>query len=391
MKTSVLKGAAMIVFAGAMTITTGCGGQQQQGPQGGAPAYATMVLTPTNSALETTYPALIKGKTDIAIRPQVTGFITKVHVDEGQQVRKGQTLFTLDQVQFNAAVEQAQAAVNAAKTAVATAQLTANSKRELLNKNIISNYEYQLADNQLQTAKAQLAQSEAALTTARKNLAFTVVTAPSDGVVGRIPNREGSLASPTSAEPLTTVSDNSEVYAYFSLTEKDLLEMSDNGQRSIKSAIDSMPAVKLRLADGSIYPIEGKVATVSGVIDNSTGAASVRALFNNPSGILRSGATGNIVMPRDEENVIVIPQKATFELQDKKFVFVVNDSNIVRSTPITIAPVNDGKNYVVTSGLKAGDRIAIEGVGTSVRDGMTITPTDPNAAAAQTAPEGRPN
>ncbi|MCI9608391.1 MAG: efflux RND transporter periplasmic adaptor subunit [Muribaculaceae bacterium] len=381
----------MIVFAGAMTITTGCGGQQQQGPQGGAPAYATMVLTPTNSALETTYPALIKGKTDIAIRPQVTGFITKVHVDEGQQVRKGQTLFTLDQVQFNAAVEQAQAAVNAAKTAVATAQLTANSKRELLNKNIISNYEYQLADNQLQTAKAQLAQSEAALTTARKNLAFTVVTAPSDGVVGRIPNREGSLASPTSAEPLTTVSDNSEVYAYFSLTEKDLLEMSDNGQRSIKSAIDSMPAVKLRLADGSIYPIEGKVATVSGVIDNSTGAASVRALFNNPSGILRSGATGNIVMPRDEENVIVIPQKATFELQDKKFVFVVNDSNIVRSTPITIAPVNDGKNYVVTSGLKAGDRIAIEGVGTSVRDGMTITPTDPNAAAAQTAPEGRPN
>lgn len=384
MNASVLKGAAILIFAGAMSIMTGCGGNQQQAPQGGAPAYATMVLTPTTSELETTFPALIKGKTDIAIRPQVTGFITKVHVDEGQQVRKGQVLFTLDQVQFNAAVEQALAAVNAAKTAVATAQLTADSKRQLLEKNIISNYEYQLADNQLQTAKAQLVQSQAALTNARKNLAYTVVTAPSDGVVGKIPNREGSLASPTSAEPLTTVSDNSEVYAYFSLTEKDLLEMSGNGCRSLKSAIDSMPAVKLRLADGTMYPIEGKVATVSGVIDNSTGSASVRALFNNPSGLLRSGATGNIVLPRDEQNVIVIPQKATYELQDKKFVYIVNDSNIVHSAPITISPVNDGKNYVVTSGLKAGDRIAIEGVGTSVRDGMTITPVDPAAAAAQT-------
>ena len=239
MNASVLKGAAILIFAGAMSIMTGCGGNQQQAPQGGAPAYATMVLTPTTSELETTFPALIKGKTDIAIRPQVTGFITKVHVDEGQQVRKGQVLFTLDQVQFNAAVEQALAAVNAAKTAVATAQLTADSKRQLLEKNIISNYEYQLADNQLQTAKAQLVQSQAALTNARKNLAYTVVTAPSDGVVGKIPNREGSLASPTSAEPLTTVSDNSEVYAYFSLTEKDLLEMSGNGSRSLKSAIDS--------------------------------------------------------------------------------------------------------------------------------------------------------
>ncbi|MDE7452731.1 MAG: efflux RND transporter periplasmic adaptor subunit, partial [Paramuribaculum sp.] len=242
-------------------------------PQGQAPAIATVTLEAGNSVLENTYPATIKGKTDIDIRPQVTGFITKVHVDEGQAVRKGQVLFTLDQVQFNAAVEQAQAALNAAQTGVATAQLTADNKRQLLEKNIISNYEYQLADNQLQTAKAQLVQAQAALTTARKNLAYTVVTAPSDGVVGKIPNREGSLASPSSVQPLTTVSDNSEVYAYFSLTEKDILGLSGNG--SLKNAIDSMPAVLLKLADGSIYPIEGKVATVSGVIDNSTGSASV--------------------------------------------------------------------------------------------------------------------
>ncbi len=376
--------AAGILMAGtALSILTGCGGQQQQ-MQAPAPSITTITLEATNSQLENSFPATVKGKTDIDIRPQVTGFITKVHVDEGQEVKKGQVLFTLDQVQFNAAVEQAEAAVNAARTAVNTAQLTADTKRQLFDKNIISEYEWQLADNQLQTAKSQLAQAQAQLTNARKNLAYTVVTAPSDGVVGTIPNREGSLASPSSAQPLTTVSDNSQVYAYFSLTEKDLLELSDNGQRSLKSAIDSMPAVQLMLADGTIYPIEGKVATVSGVIDNNTGSASVRALFNNPSGLLRSGSTGKIIIPENKSDVIIIPQKATFELQDRRFVYVVNDSNMVVSTPITIEANNDGKNFVVTSGLQPGQRIAIEGVGTTLRDGMPINPVAPQAAPQQT-------
>ncbi|MDE6048234.1 MAG: efflux RND transporter periplasmic adaptor subunit [Paramuribaculum sp.] len=380
MNVSSLKTTGILVAGAALAILTGCGGKQQM-PQGQAPAIATLTVESTNSQLENTYPATIKGKTDIDIRPQVTGFITKVHVDEGQHVRKGQVLFTLDQVQFNAAVEQAQAALNAANTAVATAQLTADNKRQLLEKNIISAYEYQLADNQLQTAKAQLVQAQAALTTARKNLAYTVVTAPSDGVVGKIPNREGSLASPSSAQPLTTVSDNSEVYAYFSLTEKDILGLSEKG--SLKSAIDSMPSVQLRLADGSVYPIEGKVATVSGVIDNSTGSASVRALFKNPSGLLRSGSTGQIIIPDNQTNVIVIPQKATFELQDRRFVYVVNDSNMVVSTPIAVEANNDGKNFVVKSGLQPGQRIAIEGVGTTLRDRMPITPVDPQSAPQQ--------
>ncbi|MDE6264893.1 MAG: efflux RND transporter periplasmic adaptor subunit [Paramuribaculum sp.] len=387
MNASSLKTTGILIAGAALAILTGCGGKQQM-PQGQAPAIATMTLETSNSVLENTYPATIKGKTDIDIRPQVTGFITKVHVDEGQHVRKGQVLFTLDQVQFNAAVDQAQAALNAANTAVATAQLTVDNKRQLLDKNIISNYEFQLADNQLQTAKAQQVQAQAALTTARKNLAYTVVTAPSDGVVGKIPNREGSLASPSSAQPLTTVSDNSEVYAYFSLTEKDILGLSGKG--SLNNAIDSMPSVQLRLADGSIYPIEGKVATVSGVIDNNTGAASVRALFNNPSGLLRSGSTGQIIIPDAQSDVIIIPQKATFELQDRRFVYVVNDSNVIVSTPIVIEPNNDGKNFVVKSGLQPGQRIAIEGVGTRLKDGMPITPVDPQAAAAAAAQQQAP-
>lgn len=375
-----------ITSAAALTtlFLTSCGGSDKQAAQEQVPEVEIMTVSEGTSELETSYPATIKGKTDIAIRPQVTGFITKVHVDEGQRVTKGQVLFTLDQVQFNAAVEQAQAAVAVAKTAVNTAQMTADNKKALLDKNIISDYEYQMAVNSLQQAKAQLAQAEASLVTARKNLAYTVITAPSNGVIGAIPNREGSLASPSSAEPLTTVSDNSQVYAYFSLTEKDILQMVGNGERTLDNAIASMPPVQLRLADGTMYSLEGKVATVSGVLDSSTGASNVRALFNNPTGVLRSGSSGQIIIPRTDQNVILIPQKATQELQDMRYVFVLNDSNKTVQTRIQVLDLNDGKNFVVTDGLKPGDRIVVEGVGTSVRDGIVIKP---KAAGAQPAAE----
>lgn len=349
-----------------------CGNQQAQ--QGGMPAPAVSVMTvePGNAVYESSYPVTLKGKTDIDIRPQVSGFITKVCVDEGQHVRKGQPLFIIDQVQFQAAVDQALANVNSAKSAVSTAELTEQNKRMLLDKNIISETEWQMAANQLAQAKAAQAQAEAALVNARKNLAYTTVTAPSDGVVGTIPNREGSLASPSSA--LTTISDNSEVYAYFSLSEKDLLELTEGGKSSVDAGVKSMPKVKLQLADGTMYPYEGTVATVSGVIDNATGAASSRALFDNPNGMLRSGNTGQIVVPRNTEGALVIPQKATYEVQDLRYVYTLNDSNITVPTQITVQPYNDGHTFVVTSGLKAGDRIVTEGVGTVVRANMPVTP-----------------
>lgn len=368
-----------------------CGGKSDNAAQQQtAPEVATLEVKLTDAENQKEYPAKIEGKTDIAIRPQVTGFITKVHVDEGQAVKKGQVLFTLDQVQFQAAVENAKAAVNSAQTAVNTAQMTAETKRQLFEKNIISAYDNQLAQNNLATARAGLAQAQAALTQARKNLSYTVVTAPSDGVVGSIPNREGSLASPSSMEPLTTISDNSKVYAYFSLTEKDLLEMTENGTRSLTAAIDSMPKVSLKLANGTIYPLQGDVATVAGVINTATGAASVRALFDNPSGMLRSGSTGSIIIPVNSENVIIIPQKATFEIQDKKFVYVVDANNTLVSRGVTVLPQSDGQNYVVLSGLQPGEKIVVEGVGTqNVREGITISPVDAakkaqeQAAAAQ--------
>ena len=376
--------------AAAVVALTSCGKKDDAAAQMAmmmqqTPEIAVMTLQPGNSDLSHSYAATIKGRTDIDIRPQVSGFITKVHVDEGQAVRKGQPLFTLDQVQYQAAVDQAVAQLASAKTAVETARLTAANKQRLFDKNIISEYENQVAKNQLAQAEAQLRTAEAAVVTARKNLSYTVVTAPSDGFVGVIPNREGSLASPSMAQPLTTVSDNSDVYAYFSNNEKDLLEMTDNGSKSIAQAIAGMPAVQLRLSDGSIYPEAGKVATVSGVIDQSTGAANVRARFKNTNGMLRSGSTGQILVPVVKNDVLIIPQKATFELQNLRFVYVVNDSNKTVSTPITVDALNDGKNFVVTSGLQPGQRIVVEGVGNKVKPDMEIKPVDAAEMAAKQA------
>jgi membrane fusion protein (multidrug efflux system) len=372
-------------FSAAMLTLASCSGSADQSAmQSQAPELAVITVQPGTSDLSNAYAATIKGKVDVDVRPLVSGFVTKVHVDEGQYVKQGQVLFTLDQVTFQAAVEQAQAQVNAAKTAVSSAQLTADNKKLLFDKNIISEYEYQLAQNQLATAKAQLSTAQAALTSARKNLSYTTVTAPVSGYVGSIPGREGTLASPSMMTPLTTVSDNSEVYAYFSLTEKDILQLTQ-GETSLNAAIAAMPEVQLQLADGTMYPLTGKVATVSGVVDQNTGASSIRARFANPNGVLRSGSTGQILVPNKLDNVISIPQKAAFEVQDRKFVYVLNDSNKTVSTAITVSPLDDGQNYIVTEGLQPGQRVVVEGVGTKVKADMVITPVDAAAKAQQEA------
>lgn len=336
-----------------------------------APTLAVMTVEPSNIDLDNQYPATIKGKTDIDVRPMVSGNIVAVHVDEGAHVSKGQILFTIDQVPYQAAVEQAQASVNVAETAVHTAEISVESNRALRAKNIISEHAMQISENQLAQAKAQLAQAKAGLVNAQKNLSYTQVVAPSAGVVGSIPLRVGALASP-SGQALTTVSDNSQVYAYFSLTERQILDLTDGGAKSLNAAIAAMPAVELKLANGAIYPEKGKVATVSGVIDASTGASTVRALFDNANGVLRSGSTGSVIIPEQFTDVIVIPQTATGEIQGNKYVMLVDNDNVLHQQTIQVAPIQDGKHYVVTEGLKAGDRIVTEGIGTKARNGITI-------------------
>lgn len=352
-------------------IISSCKGKTAQ-QQTQIPELAVITIGETDTQLETGYPTTLKGENDVEIRPQISGFLTKVNVEEGQKVSKGQILFTIDQVSLQAQVDAAAAAVNVAQANVNTAQTNANNNKILFDKNIISAPAYQTSVDALNAAKAQLSQAQANLVNARKTLSYSVVTAPAAGIVGTIDYREGSLVSPSTL--LTVLSNSSDMRASFSLNEKDILNMTDNGSRSIENAVAQMPAVTLQLANGERYQHPGKIISISGVIDPSTGAASATAIFPNPDGMLRSGNSGRVIIPSIRNSAILIPQNATYEIQDMKFCYVVGDSSKVHSTPIQIAAENDGKNYIVTGGLKPGDVIVAEGVGVSVKDGMEIKP-----------------
>ena len=363
----------LVLLACCLALLSSCGQGNQNA--GNAPEYAVVTVNTTTANITNSYPATIKGKQDVEIRPMVSGFITKLHVDEGSVVRKGQVLFTIDQVQYEAAVKTAEAAVQTAKAALQTQELTTQNNRELNKKGIVSDYQLSTSENQLAQAKASLAQAEASLVNAKRNLEYTEVTSPSDGIVGQIPYRIGSLVSASMSTPLTTVADNSEMFAYFSMTERQLLSMVREGGTT-QEILDKLPRIQLQLIDGSIYPDSGRVATISGVIDPTTGSVSMRALFPNDHNILRSNSTGNVIFPNPMQNVIMIPQSATSEIQDKRFVYVVQADNTVKNTEIKTFTLDDGKNFFVTSGLKAGDKVVIEGV-QALHDGQAITPITP--------------
>ena len=381
MKFLTIPAVASAFIMGASALTS-CGNKDQSQQAMQAPLLSVMTVSESNSTLESVIPASLEGENDVEIRPQVSGFLTKVHVKDGQMVQKGQVLFTIDQVQLQAAVEQAKAAVAVAQANVNTAQTNANNNKILLDKNIISASAYQTSVDALNAAIAQLNQAKAALVSAQKNLSYTTVTAPVSGIVGTIPYKEGTLVSPSTL--LTILSNNSDMQALFSLNEKTILDLTDNGKRTIRQAVDSMPPIQLQLATGAIYPYKGKIVSISGVIDPTTGSAQAKAIFPNPDGMLHSGNTGNILLPVEHDGVIEIPQNATFEVQDMKFVYVVGDSAKVHSRPITVAPLNDGKKYIITSGLTPGEKIVTEGIGISVADGMTITPKEVSAGETPT-------
>ncbi len=369
MKINLLYAGATLLAVG--LITTGCKKETNQQQQM-VPELAVLTVEPSDASLMTAYPTTLQGVNDVQIRPQATGFLTKVNVREGQHVNKGQVLFEIDRVQLQAAVDQAKAAVAVAQANVNTAQTNANNNKLLLEKNIIGAPAYQTSVDALNAAKAQLNQVQANLVAAQKNLSFSVVTSPISGVVGTIDFKEGTLVSPQTL--LTIVSDNGLMEAYFSMTEKEILALTDGGKRSVETAKDAMPPVQLQLADGEIYPEPGKIVSISGVLDSATGSAQVKAQFPNPDGMLRSGNTGNILIPSATAGALQIPQNATFEIQDMKFCYVVGDSAKVHTRPITVSDLSDGKNYIVTSGLKAGEQIVVEGIGISVQDGMVIRP-----------------
>ena len=376
MKQTFVKAAVMACFMAAVS----CG----QAPTAMGPAeYAVMTIATTDREIPINYSATIRGRQDIAIYPQVSGTIFELCVNEGQTVSKGQPLFILDQVPYKAALQTAEANVAAAKAGVATAQLTYDSKKELYAKNVVSQYDLLTAENTLLTAKAQLAQAEAQRVNAANNLSYTVVKAPANGVVGTLPYRVGALVSASIPQPLTTVSDNSDVYVYFSMTENQLLNLTRQ-YGSIANTLKNMPDVRLVLNDGSVYDRTGRIESISGVIDTSTGSVQLRAVFPNADGLLHSGGAGSVIVPNIHKDCVVVPQVATFELQNKVYVYKVEDGKAT-SSMIDVEKINNGREYIVKSGLTPGDVIVAEGVGL-LREGTPIV-VKGQGAAAQTAPE----
>ena len=360
--------------------------KQASDASGMKPSYATMKVEATDKELSTSYSATIRGRQDIDIYPQVSGTIEKLCVTEGQKVRRGQLLFIIDQVPYKAALKTAVANVEAARAALATAELTYNSNKELYAQKVVSEFSLKTAENSYLTAKAQLSQAEAQEISARNNLSYTEVKSPSDGVVGALPYRAGALVSPSlpagkgkqlilghgkidMPQPLTTVSDNSDMYVYFSMTENQLLALTRQ-YGSMDEALKNMPAAELRLNDNSVYDKKGTIESISGVIDRQTGTVVARVVFPNESRLLHSGASGTVVVPATYKNCIVIPQEATVQLQDKTLVYKVVDGKAV-STLITVAGINDGREYVVLDGLKVGDEIVSTGAGL-LREGTQV-------------------
>ena len=359
-----------LLTAALAAVLVSCGGNQKGGF--GDNEYAVRTIEGQSANLQTTYPAVIKGVQDVEIRPKISGFITKLCVKEGQTVKAGQLLFVIDNVTYAAAVRQAKAAVNSAKAQLNTSKLTYDNSQKLFKSNVIGDYELQSAKNSYESAQAALAQAQANYVSAKQNLDFCYIKSPSAGIVGNLPYRVGALVSSTSQEPLTTVSNIKTMQVYFSMTEKDLLDMTRTAG-GLHAAISEYPAVKLQLAEGTMYAHPGRVAAVSGVIDSSTGSVSIRADFPNPENLLKSGGSGSIVVPHESSNVIVVSQEAVAQVQDRYFVYVVGKDNKVKYTNVTVNPNNDGKNYIIESGLNVGDRIVVKGIN-SLKDGMQIKP-----------------
>lgn len=341
---------------------------KKQGMPTGDNKHVVETITPQVAEITTSYPAAIRSCQDVNIVAKVSGHIMKVYVKEGQEVRAGQPLFLIDPTLYNAAVKSAEAAVKIAETSIETQRLNVENKEMLHSKGIISDFDLRSAKNQLATLEAQLASANAQLANAKDQLGFCTITSPTNGVVGKINYRQGTLASPSLPQPLTVVSDLREMYVYFSMAEKQVLNL--GGQAS---ALASFPEVSLRMANGQVFERQGKIAAISGVIDASTGSLQVRADFSNPNRILRSGGTGTIEVPTSDSAAVMVPQIAVVDVQEKKFVYTLGEDNKVKYTEIKVLSQNDGQHYIVTEGVKIGDCIVVEGVST-LKDGMEITP-----------------
>ncbi|MDR1335407.1 MAG: efflux RND transporter periplasmic adaptor subunit [Tannerella sp.] len=357
----------------AVLSTTSCGRKPTAaaGASGAQPpVYPTAAVATGDAELAAVYPATLRGREDIEIRPRIDGFIEQIHIDEGSAVKQGQLLFKINSPQAEQAVTTAQAAVASAEAQLATARLNVDRMTPLAEKGIISPVQLETYRNACNVALAAHAQAVAQLDNARATLSWASVTSPVDGHVGAVPYRKGSLVN--SQHVLTTVANTATVYAYFSLNEKALAGfLAGLAGETQAEKLKHAPEIALTLADGTVYPRRGRIETVTGTVSVATGSAGFRAEFPNPEGLLRSGASGKITIPTYYSGVILIPQKATFAQQDKVFVYAVEDG-AARQRLVTVTPTPDGLTYIVHSGLTAGERIVTDGVAT-LADGTKIS------------------
>ena len=356
-----------VVLCSAVFAFTGC--KEETTTKRSSREYNVMILQTASRKLSSTYSATIRGKQDVDIRPKVQGYITDIQVKEGSIVRKDQTLFIIDQVPYQAALATAEANVDVAKAQVDAAELSAKSKEMLFEEKIISDFDLRMARTTLASAKAQLAQAKANELTASNNLSYTLVKSPVDGVVGTLPFRVGTLVSPSDATPMTSVSDNSEMYVYFSMSESQVLSLKRQFGE-LENALQELPMVELQLSDGTIYSEKGSIEAISGIIDPTTGSVTLRAKFPNKNRLLISGGSGTIILPHRQEGCVVIPQHATFEVQDKVYAYKV-ENGVAKATIIGVFQISNGKEYIVESGLIKGDTIVVEGIGL-LRDNTPI-------------------
>lgn len=343
-------------------IAASCDAGSKSNKEQQASGYKIMTLKRDSLEVTQSYSATIRGRQDVAIMPQVSGTITKILVEEGQEVHAGQVMFVIDQVPYLAALRTAKANVQAAQAQLATAKLDYESNKKLYEKNVISQFTLSTSENAYLTAKAALEQARATEINANNSLNYTEVKSPASGFVGNLPYRVGALVSPQIQEPLTTISDNSEMWVYFSMTENQLLGLSRK-YKSMDEAAKSIPQVGLRLKDGVMYDKEGHIESISAVVDRSTGTVTCKAVFDNSERTLHSGMSGNIIVPTTYKGVILIPQAATVRQQDKYIVYKVGKNGIAESILVEVAPINDGKQFVVVSGLNEGDEILADGAG----------------------------
>ena len=355
-----------------------CGQKQQGGAPGGAAGqvkeYPVIAVTQQSTTLFKDYAAKLEGQQTVEIRSKIAGYIDKIMVDEGAFVKKGQVLFRLNANDLQAAVRSSEASVKVAEADVNSAAINLEKTKPLVEKNIISKFELESVSSTLKAKEAQLAQAKANLENAKANLQYTVISSPAEGTIGTFPYRVGSLVSSTSAEPLTTVSNTAKMYAYFSFNEKEFLTLVKGLEgKNLQEKFAKLPDVSLVLADNSVYEQPGRIETASGLIDQQTGSINVRATFPNTEGLLRSGGSGMVRIPQFINSAIIIPQKTTYELQGKYFVYLVGSDNKVHNTEIQIVSGNLKDSYVVTNGLKVGDQIVLQGIAT-LRNDTEIKP-----------------